>query len=161
MRVSIALGFSIISLSAVIFLFFPGGEPQKINQTVSAEFQTGDVSEYILEVADEPDERKKGLMYRKGLPRNRGMLFVYENSEVRSFWMKNTYVPLDIIFLNSSKQVINVERARPEPWTSEDKLERYTSDEPARYVIEVNAGSADSMGVSKGTVVRWSSAVYR
>lgn len=161
MRFSTVLAVSLMTLAAVIFPGFRGGEPQEINETVVAEFRVDNVSEYVLEVADEPDEREKGLMHRRSLSRNGGMVFVYEKSEVRSFWMKNTYVPLDIIFLNSSKHVINIERARPEPWTPEHKLEHYTSEQPARYVIEVSAGSADSMGVSKGTEVRWNSNVYQ
>ena len=161
MRFSSLLAVSVIALAAVILLSFRGGEPQEINETVIAEFRADNVSEYVLEVADEPDEREKGLMHRRNLPRNRGMVFVFEKSEIRSFWMKNTYVPLDIIFLNSSKHVTNIERARPEPWTPEDKLERYTSEKPAKYVIEVSAGSADSIGVSKGTEVRWNSTVYQ
>jgi uncharacterized membrane protein (UPF0127 family) len=142
-----------VLLGTAVLLNSPGS-PQRLNQTVTASFQ-GTGATVDLQVADSPDEREKGLMHRRDLPGDEGMLFVYNDSQTRSFWMKNTYIPLDIIFLNSTRHVINVETARPEPDTPDEQLTRYTSEEPAQYVIEVNAGFADNYSIRKGIKVNW------
>ena len=83
------------------------------------------------------------------------MIFIFPDEGPRAFWMKNTYIPLDMIFLNSEKEVLNVETAQPQPNTSEEDLKLYRSEGPAKYVIEVNAGFADNYPVEKGDKVNW------
>jgi uncharacterized membrane protein (UPF0127 family) len=109
----------------------------------------------VLEVADNESERRKGLMNVTELGERRGMLFVFEEEEIRSFWMKNTYIPLDIIFLDSDKTIINIEDARPQPNVSEENLTRYRSDLPAKYVVELREGFAENFSVSEGSRVSW------
>lgn len=108
-----------------------------------------------LEVADTPEERRRGLMNRTALPEDRGMVFVYEDSEVRSFWMKNTLVPLDMIFVAPNGTVLNVEHAAPQPNASDADLRSYRSAGPAQYVVEVRRGFANRTGVGPGTAVEF------
>lgn len=120
--------------------------PLEGNQT---EIYFGD-HRFNVEIADTPEERAEGLMYREELGENQGMLFVYEEEADRSFWMKNTLIPLDIIFLDSNLEVINIEKADPEPNTSDSNLERYMSDRPAQYVLELNQNRSEEIGLEEG-----------
>ncbi len=105
------------------------------------------------EVADTPDERERGLMNRDNLAQDRGMLFVFEPSRNVTFWMKNTTIPLDIIFVTENSTVADVARADPEPGVSDDELTRYKSDGPAKWVVEINQGLAGENGVGPGIKV--------
>jgi uncharacterized membrane protein (UPF0127 family) len=113
-------------------------------------------AEITYETAISSEEKKSGLMNRTELDQNHGMIFVYDNADIRSFWMKNTLIPLDIIFLDSNKQIINIEKAYPEPNTPDSELERYRSDAPAQYVIEVNQNFTDRHGIEQGDRVEFS-----
>ena len=90
--------------------------------------------EVVVEVADEPHERQLGLMYRKEMPDNKGMIFVYSKESVRSFWMKNTYIPLSIAFLSKEGVVLSVKRMKPMDLTP------ISSVYPAQYALEMNQG---------------------
>ncbi len=105
--------------------------------------------ELYLEVADDPEERAVGLMGRESLGRDRGMLFVYANDQVLSFWMKGTLIPLDIIFINGASVVVDVQTMRPERETAPD-LPITRSAAPARYAIEVNEGVAAECRIEPG-----------
>ncbi|MDY6764302.1 MAG: DUF192 domain-containing protein, partial [Halobacteria archaeon] len=131
------------------------GDANTSAETVTAFFVVkGEVRGNVtLEIADSPEERRKGLMHRKSLGWRQGMIFVYSNEGDRAFWMKNTYIPLDMIFVDANKTVINVEHADPQPNASDSELKRYRSEAPAQYVIEVNQGFADCFGIGKGTRV--------
>lgn len=108
-----------------------------------------------LEVADTHRERRRGLMNRTSLAEGHGMVFVFENATRQSFWMKNTLVPLDMIFVAPNGTVLNVEHAEVQPNASVSELKRYRSEGPAKYVIEVNRGFANETGVGPGTEVRF------
>jgi len=103
-----------------------------------------------LEVANTTEERREGLMNRESLPERHGMVFVYDDADGRSFWMKNTLVPLDIIFIAPDGTVLNVEHATPGP-EDEGELDRYRSDGDAQYVVELERGFANETGVGPGT----------
>ena len=103
-----------------------------------------------VEVADSPEERAQGLMYRRSLELNRGMLFVFPEEDYRSFWMKNTYIPLDMIFIGRNGEIINIEEAHPQPNASDNELKSYRSDEPAKYVIETNSTFTEKENAEKG-----------
>ncbi|WP_135829878.1 DUF192 domain-containing protein [Halorussus halobius] len=104
-----------------------------------------------LLVADEPDERRQGLMYRQSLPHRTGMVFVYDDAAPRTFWMKNTYVPLDIIFVAPNGTVLNVEHAQPQPHAPDSAVDRYSSEGDATYVVELERGFANRTGVGPGS----------
>lgn len=89
-----------------------------------------------IETAKTSAEKQKGLMFRESLCDNCGMLFVFEEEERHSFWMKNTLIPLDIIFINAKLNVVDIKRAIP---CEEYPCQLYTSKEKALYVLETNA----------------------
>lgn len=104
-----------------------------------------------VEVADTPAERATGLMYRESLDPYRGMVFVFPSEQVLTFWMKNTYISLDMIFINHAMQVVGVV-ANAEPLT----LDQRSVDAPSIYVVEVNGGFAAQHRIANGTTVRFS-----
>ena len=104
-----------------------------------------------LEIAATPAERERGLMYRSSLAEGRGMLFVFERDEDHEFWMKNTLIPLDMIFIAADGQVVGIHAdARPLS-TAGIGVGR-----PSRYVLEVPGGYAARRGVATGDRVEFS-----
>ncbi len=98
-----------------------------------------------MEVANTPEKRRLGLMYRKDLKDGQGMLFLFPREAHLTFWMKNTLLPLDIIFVNRARQVVRiVEKATP---FSEKHL---SSGQPAQFVLEVPAGFCRRQGIQVG-----------
>ena len=98
----------------------------------------------VAEVARTDDERAQGLMYRQEIPDGTGMLFVFQDSQVRSFWMQNTYVPLDIAFLDASLSVVDIQQMEPL------STDFYTSKAPAMFALEVRQGWFADMGIGVG-----------
>lgn len=100
-----------------------------------------------VKVANDPSELSQGLMNVTGLPENEGMLFVFNNEAIRSFWMKNTLISLDIIFLNKDFEVVTIQEN-----TIVNQTEiLYKSTEPAQLVLEVNAGWAERNQIKVGS----------
>lgn len=100
---------------------------------------------FVLDVANTPQTREKGLMYRRHLAANEGMLFAFAGSEPRTFWMKNTFIPLDLIFLDAQKRVVGIiAQARP---LSEKPL---GVEQASRYVVELAGGVAQRAGIAVG-----------
>ena len=93
-------------------------------------------------LAEDFDQYRRGLMFVRDMPETTGMLFIYEEIDIRSIWMKNTYIPLDIVFARDDGSVINVVRdATPQTLNSN------RSTEPARYVLELNGGTTRRMAI--------------
>ena len=107
---------------------------------------SGDTIQHLeLEIADDDYQRETGLMYRESMEQDQGMLFIFEEEEERGFYMKNTNIPLDLIFLDSQNKIVSIFKdARPK------SLETIPSEVPAQYVLEVNAGLADQWNLSVG-----------
>lgn len=103
-----------------------------------------------IEIADNEEETTQGLMYRRSMPDSCGMVFIFTDSQPRSFWMKNTYLPLDILYLDESKKIVTIQANRT-PFSEEE----IPSFENAKYVLEVNAGYCKRKGIEKGDVVKW------
>ena len=124
-----------------------------VERTVNATFlvEDGENVTVSLMVADEPSERQSGLMHREELANRTGMVFVYEEAQQVSFWMKNTLVPLDMIFVGPDKTVLNVQHARTQPDAPTSELESYPSDGKAKYVVELPRGFANRTGVGPET----------
>lgn len=157
-RKSAALGLLLVFGFSILFLGVQNDRGRLGENEVNATFYDengSQVSWAVLEVADNDSERSEGLMNVTDLGRNEGMLFVFEDEEPRGFWMKNTLIPLDMIFLNEYREVINVETARPEPGVSEDNLTVYRSERPAKYIVEVNAGFAENFSIVEGSKISW------
>ena len=103
-----------------------------------------------IELAESVAEIQYGMMYRKSMDRNMGMLFIMGSEAPRSFYMKNTYVPLDIIFINDDMKIVSIQKnAKPLDETS------LPSEGPASLVLEVKGGLSDELGLVKGQKIRW------
>lgn len=136
-------GHVLAALALVAAALLAGGDTARIDTPTGALHVT---------VADTPAERREGLMNRSAVPLD-GMLFVYQDAGVRTFWMKHTRVPLDMVFIAGNGTVVNVERAVPEPGATSDELARYRSDGPVRYVLEIPAGDAARHGIRADAVL--------
>ncbi len=98
-----------------------------------------------VQFAQTEEQRAVGLMYRSTMEENQGMWFIFEEEAPRTFYMRNTEIPLDIIYLNKDKKVVSIAKnARPYDETS------LPSEKPAMYVLEINGGLADKWGIDKG-----------
>ena len=102
---------------------------------------------FVLEIADSYASRERGLMFRKSMPADHGMLFVFDHPEVLGFWMKNTHIALDIIYLDADGRVLTIKQMKPLDEKS------VSSERPAKYAIEINAGMAQTAGVRQGDVI--------
>lgn len=109
--------------------------------------------EYSLEIAKTIPQKSKGLMNRSSLCSNCGMIFISSLELPQIFWMKNTLIPLDIIFIDKQGKVINIAKAYPQPNTPDNKLKLYQSLTPAKYVIELNLGETDKLSLKTGDTV--------
>jgi len=143
----------IVSIAVVVVLitaWFAWNRMEKAEVRVTFDLQV-DVT-FHCELADTDAERSMGLMYREELEPDRGMLFVFDNPQNVSFWMKNTCIPLDIIFINEDGIVVNILEAYPEPGVPDGSLTRYDSASPVKWVLEVNQGMSRIHGIVPGTM---------
>ncbi|WP_424362360.1 DUF192 domain-containing protein [Methylocystis parvus] len=141
------------ALIAALFLcslFVSATAARAEGQLQRLEFVTASgAHEFQVEVADTPAERAKGLMYRKHMPADQGMLFVFHEETPIMMWMKNTYIPLDMIFVSRHGMVTAIA-----PDTVPMSEATISSDGPAYGVIELNAGTAGKIGLKPGDTVR-------
>lgn len=143
-----------IILATLIIIITWAGHNQNDRPAAIISFNPpdGNVS-FNCEIADTPLERSIGLMNRESLEPEEGMLFIFESPQNVSFWMKNTLIPLDIVFIDESGTVVNIEQANPEPGVSDADLTQYSSDRPVKWVLEVNQGLCAAHGIMPGTSV--------
>ena len=106
-------------------------------------------SRFEVEIASTQEEQSRGLMFRKNMDYNKGMFFVNKSDKMRSFWMKNTYLPLSIAFINSKGLIVSISDMKPLDINSTSSIY------PAKYVLEVNKGAFAKMGIVKGMKVEW------
>jgi uncharacterized membrane protein (UPF0127 family) len=104
-----------------------------------------------VEIAETPDHRSLGLMNRRSLPRNAGMVFVFERPENGSFWMKNTLIPLSIAFYNGKGKILRILDMEP---CREDPCPLYSPNVTYKGALEVNRGAFRRLGVARGDVIR-------
>ncbi len=105
---------------------------------------------FILQIANTPETRSKGLMFIEKLDKNKGMLFIFEKTEIQTFWMKNTYIPLDIIFLDENFDIVTIyKNAKPL-----DTRTLYSSLKPSKYVIEILGGISDQINLTETSKVK-------
>ena len=106
----------------------------------------------IVELAQTPEERKQGLMHREELCPSCGMLFLFEQENIHPFWMKNTIIPLDIVFINANYEVVDVTKAEP---CIDDPCKNYFPQSRALYVLETNQGmfSTETIGKKANIVI--------
>ena len=104
--------------------------------------------DFAVYLALTPEQQRRGLMHVRRLPRFTGMLFVYRNDDIHSMWMKNTLIPLDILFIRSDGSVASIAQM-----TEPLSLRSIASTEPVRYVLELNGGVAAELGIEADSVV--------
>lgn len=102
------------------------------------------------ELADTALKRAQGLMFREHMADDRGMLFIFGDAQPWTFWMKNTKIPLDIIWMDAKKTIIHIERNAPICTRHDDGCPQYHSDEGALYVLELGGGRAEALQLQRG-----------
>lgn len=139
----------LVGLVVVLASAHPGLAQGKPTWPVTIITPDGEEHFYQLELAATAKDRSRGLMFREALPETAGMLFVWPGAKKRSFWMKNTLLSLDILFFSSNKKLVSLHEH-----TTPFSLEGLQSGQPARYVVELNAGQARANGLRRGSVLR-------
>lgn len=107
---------------------------------------------YRVEIADDNAERARGLMFRDAMPEENGMLFIHDTQMPLAYWMKNTKIPLDILYFDRDRKLVSQRRGVP-PCSLGDRCPPYPSSAPALYVLELNAGQAAKLGLKDGAVL--------
>lgn len=102
------------------------------------------------ELADTPLKRGRGLMFRDNLPPDRGMLFTFGDLQTWSFWMKNTKIPLDIVWMDDKKKIVHIERNVPICTKTDDSCPQYRSNDGAMFVLELGGGRAEALDLQRG-----------
>lgn len=151
----------VISLLIIYMIPKRGNEPVdyqtestdiKFNKQGTLDFLSADsnnpLSTIDIEVADNVTLRARGLMYRKSIPDNSGMIFIFDVEDYQGFWMKNTYIALDILFVNANKEIVTI-HTNTTPMSDRN----YESTKPAMYVVEVNAGYCIQNGIKEGDFI--------
>jgi uncharacterized protein len=135
-------------LAVGILLFAAPAPAQTANlQKIDIAGKSGTHS-FLVEIAANEEQRARGLMYRKDLPEGRGMLFDFKREEDVGFWMKNTYIPLDMIFIRADGTIRRI-AANTEPLSERT----VPGGGPVRYVLEVIGGTAGKLGIEPGDKV--------
>jgi len=148
-----ALRITFLSIFLVLFTANPmpaaADEPQVLDKS-DLVLESGERTfRFQAELADEPLERQIGLMHRKEMAPDQGMLFDFERSQPVAMWMRNTYIPLDMLFVDEGGEIVNI--AHDTVPHSEAVLQ---SAGPVRFVLEVPAGTSRLLGIGPGDVVR-------
>lgn len=140
----------VLFLFCSIFVFsFAGCSFSEKNITIITE--NGSV-EFTAEIAETSQQIQKGLMFRTSMGISHGMLFLFSEDKIQNFWMKNTLIPLDMIFFDKNGKIVEVvKNALP---CKRDPCPVYSSTFPVRYVLEINGGQIDRLGIQKGQFVR-------
>lgn len=129
-------------------------EDSKAQSSQDAEIQMPTISvgkkNLHVEIVQNDEERMRGLMFRKQLGEDEGMLFVFEEARIQYFWMRNTFIPLDIAFIDANGKIIDIQRMEPL-----DETKSYASPAPVPYVLEVNAGWFARNGIAVGENVKF------
>ena len=134
----------LLALIVSCLLFSPAPAWAAGQQTLEIASKTG-VHVFSVEVVDNDADRAKGLMYRKELPEGRGMLFDFHRDQEVSFWMQNTYIPLDMIFIRGDGRILRIEE-NTEPLSTR----MIPSSGPVRAVLEVIGGTSRKLGIAPG-----------
>ena len=149
--------FIILAISSILLFVSSCKEEQRTIKPIEITFKkegilqlfkgTSDslIATFDIEIADNDYETQTGLMYRKSMADNNAMLFIFPDMRPRSFYMKNTYISLDIIYLDSDNTIVSIqENARPLDETS------LPSNAPAQYVLEIKGGLSQQLSISSG-----------
>ena len=145
------IAFLLLALSVSVLVFLSGGAPYAPPGTKLTNIFLGNLP-LKVEIASSDTERRLGLGGRDGLEPDQGMLFVFEYPQKLSFWMRDMFFPIDIIWLDENYTVVDISKyVRPDTYP-----EIFSPKIPAQYVLEVNGGLSDSFGIEVGTRVTFS-----
>jgi len=134
----------------VSFAILAGAPACQSQPQVSIITQAGREIAFQVEIADTPAKRQMGLQYRRQLAENEGMFFIFATDETQAFWMKNTPIPLDLIFISAGRRIVGiVENAIP------FSLDSRSVSDKSRYVLEINGGLSKRHGFRAGDSVRF------
>jgi uncharacterized membrane protein (UPF0127 family) len=147
-------------LALIIFLLFPdlfkkhdSDEGYTFTKEGELTFYTPDANPIVtidIEIANTEYKRQLGLMKRKEMQEKQGMLFIFPDETIRSFWMRNTFISLDMIFINSQREIVTIQKN-----TTPLSDQSYPSTKPAVYVVEVKAGFTDKYEIHEGDKIGW------
>lgn len=127
-----------------------GGNGDTIEVKIFSAQKGSELATFKAEIADDAKERSMGLMFRKELGKNRGMLFIFDSDSTGAFWMLNTLIPLDIIFIGADRHIVSmVQEAVPQTTTPRNP------EGPYRYVLEIPGGRAAQLGIKPGDAVQF------
>ena len=158
---------SIIVIAALVLggcNIFPGNETKTNSLDVTMGTPTQKLvitsgnnrHEFEVEIASTDQQRKIGLMNRRFMDNNRGMLFIFNTQGYVNFWMKNTFIPLDIIYINDQSIIEHISKnAQPCTAARDIDCQKYNSEKPVKYVLEINGGLADEKAIRVGDKVNW------
>lgn len=137
------------------FLFFKktSNEPKWVKEgevTILSKDDRRQLAKIEVEVAKDSTKRQQGLMYRSHMDEDKGMIFIFEREDMQAFWMKNTILPLDIIFIDG-KGVINTIHKNTTPYSEKSLPSKGRS----QFVVEVNGGYCDKHGISEGDLIEY------
>lgn len=140
-----------------VLLFIPWKKNVKLDlnfkhqATLFFQNETGqNYATFKVEVADTEEKQTQGLMHRTSLQADQGMLFLMEEEEIHSFWMDETYISLDVVFIDADKEVVFIAKE-----TEPKSQEPIRSLSPSQYVLEVRGGVTDQKGIKVGDRVNW------
>lgn len=138
-----------IFLLAAFFLAALSGCDGDETRRAAIETRGGALHSFSVELALTPEEQRQGLMYRRELAEDAGMLFFYPACARAAFWMKNTYIPLDMIFVAADGRIVRIARM-----TEPETLDIHDSGLPVNGVFEVNGGLTERLGIKEGDFLR-------
>jgi len=104
---------------------------------------------YAVEIADDDAKRARGLMFRDEMAADHGMLFIHDAEVPQAYWMKNTKIPLDILYFDHQRKLVSAQTRVP-PCSAGDQCPPFPSEGAALYVLELNAGTAEAIGAKPG-----------
>lgn len=140
----------LIIVILIILIFLLGGKSQKYFEVCFNNKETC----FKTEIADTEEKRQKGLMFRNSLKENEAMLFIFQKEDIYPFWMKDTLIPLDIIWINNKSKIVFIEKnARPCP----DICKTINPNITSSYVLEINSGLTDRFEIKEGNTATISS----
>lgn len=164
MKSNLTKSFIALALSSILLLIFGCKEEPKsvvapTNITFKKEgtlqlYKSGTdsiITSFDIELAEDEYETQTGLMHRGSMQNNQAMLFIFPNVQMRSFYMKNTLIPLDIIYLDETKKVVSIQKNAKQ--MDERSL---PSTAPAKYVLEINGGLSDQLNIVEGDSIAFS-----
>jgi uncharacterized protein len=137
------------AIAASLFAFSGGAQLQSFGTSELTIVSTTGPHRFTVEVAQTPEQMEQGLMFRRTMPPDAGMLFIYNTPTVATMWMRNTLIPLDMLFVDGQGRIVNIhQRAVPQT------LDVIAAGAPVRAVIELNGGTAARLGIAPGDRVQ-------